>query len=207
MEKKSSVASVVGALHQKLVFGRRVRILADRLATRIPASARVLDVGCGDGTIDVLIASQRPDVSIEGTDVLVRPKTQIPVRQFNGAKLPYPDSDFQVVMFVDVLHHARDPLALLREAARVGKMILIKDHFCEGFLAGPTLRLMDWVGNAPHGVPLLYNYWSKLQWSEAFREIGLIPSEVAESPRLYPPPASWLFDRGLHFVACLERRH
>jgi SAM-dependent methyltransferase len=200
------VAEFVGALHQRLVHGRRVRVLANRLAALIPARSRVLDVGCGDGTIDVLIAAQRPDLSVEGIDVLVRPGAHISVRPFDGSKIPYPDASFDIVMFVDVLHHTLDPKLLLREAARVAKMILIKDHFREGFLSGPTLRLMDWVGNAHHGVALPYNYWSRAQWNAALEELKLKTAEITESLGLYPPPASWLFERDLHFVARLERR-
>ena len=73
------------------------------------------------------------------------------------ANFRHPDASFDVVMFVDVLHHTDDPLLLLQEAQRVGKIILVKDHFRKGFLAGPTLRFMDWVGNAHHGVVLPYN--------------------------------------------------
>jgi len=172
----------------------------------VPADcATALDVGCGDGTVDLLIVRQRPDVSIQGIDVLVRSKTRIPVQPFDGAHIPYPDTSFDAVMFVDVLHHAADPHLLLREAARVGRIILVKDHFCENYFANIKLRLMDWVGNAHHGVALPYNYWSRYQWSEAFGQLGLKTCEIKTLLGLYPPPASWIFERGLHFVARLER--
>jgi hypothetical protein len=38
---------------------------------------------------------------------------------------------------------------------------LIKDHTLNGFLAGLTLRFMDWVGNACYGIALPYHYWSQ----------------------------------------------
>jgi SAM-dependent methyltransferase len=198
------VAATVGALHQRLVFPRRVRVLANHLSGLIPAGSRILDVGCGDGTIDSVILQQRGDVSIEGVDVLVRPQSQIPVLPFDGSTIPYPNKTFDIVMFVDVLHHTEDPRVLLREAARVGKAILIKDHFRQGFLAGPTLRFMDWVGNAHHGVALPYNYSTKAQWKVAFEALHLRANTMNESLNLYPAPASWLFDRSLHFVARLE---
>ena len=198
------MSSVVGALHANLVFGRRVRVLAGHLVSLIPENCRILDVGCGDGTIDSLIMQQRPDVTIEGIDVLVRPGAHIPVKSFDGTTIPFPDRSFDAAMFIDVLHHTDDPLVLLREAARVAKIVLIKDHFREGFLSNETLRFMDWVGNAYHGVVLPYNYWSRAQWERAFSQLNLHISSMKNSLGLYPAPASWVFDRGLHFVAALQ---
>lgn len=195
----------VGALHERFVFGRRTRVLAGQIADFLPRGARVLDVGCGDGTIDRLLLRLRPDLTIEGVDVLLRPGTHIPVRRFDGVSIPCSDASFDVAMLVDVLHHTGDPTVLLREAARVARIIVIKDHLREGFLAGPTLRLMDWVGNAHHGVALPYNYWSQKQWSVTFGDLGLEPTRMTSSIGLYPWPASWIFGRRLHFVARLER--
>lgn len=193
-------------LHDRFVSRRRVNVLASHLSALIPLRARVLDVGCGDGAIDCIIMQQRLDVSIEGIDVLVRPASQIAVHHFDGAIIPYADASFDVVMFVDVLHHTQHPAVLLTEAARVAHTILIKDHFREGFMADATLRFMDWVGNAHHGVALPYNYWRKAEWDTAFGEIGFVATSVQSSLDLYPPPASWIFDRGLHFVGKFESR-
>jgi SAM-dependent methyltransferase len=109
-------------------------------------------------------------------------------------------------MLVDVLHHAEDPLALLREAARVARTaVAIKDHLREGLAANATLRFMDWVGNGRFGVRLPYRYWTREEWREAFAETGLVVEHWNEKLALYAPPASLLFDRSLHFVARLRK--
>ena len=118
----------------------------------------MLDVGCGDGLLAFLILEKRPDLDLRGIDVLVREQTHIPVDRFDGLAIPHADASFDVVMFVDVLHHTEDPMALLGEAVRVArKTIVVKDHTLNGFLAGPTLHFLDRVGNARHDVALPYN--------------------------------------------------
>jgi len=109
------------------------------------------------------------------------------------------------VILVDVLHHAMAPRALLGEAARVGKELLIKDHYCESQFATATLMFMDWVGNAHHGVALHYEYWSRSQWEDVLDGMGLKALAVEPRLGLYPFPASCIFERGLHFVAKYKR--
>ncbi len=193
-----------GVLHEKLVFGRRVRVLSDWFAQLTPQRARVLDVGCGDGLISAMLRGKRPDVEILGVDVLLREHTHIPVQTFDGERLPFEDGAFDVVLFSDVLHHTAEPLTLQREARRVaGQCVLIKDHYRKGLGAGARLRLMDWVGNARFGVSLPYNYWTEAQWQSGWQEIGLRPEQLVTRLGLYPAPADWIFGAKLHFIARL----
>lgn len=151
-----------------------------------------------------LIKSHRKELEITGFEVLMRPERDDGIRSFDGKTIPLPDASVDVVMFVDVLHHTEDQMVLLREAVRVArKAVVIKDHCRNGLLAKSTLRFMDWVGNAHHGVALPYNYWSRQEWKQAFKALGLEPVEMRTRLGLYPWPASWLFEHGLHFAACL----
>lgn len=196
--------SVAEWLHEAYGFDRRVRVLTRELAPLLPRSARVLDVGCGDGTLDSLLLAARSDLQIEGIDVLVREDTKIEVREFDGHTIPHPDGAFDCVLFVDVLHHSDDARRLLREARRVARdCIVIKDHRRNGLLAEATLRFMDDVGNKRFGVDLPYNYLSHEEWRETFRDVGLEIRRWKQKLGIYPWPASWLFGRGLHFVAQL----
>lgn len=198
--------NVIERVHGSFVYGRRVSVLARMLAPLLPPSARVLDVGCGDGLIDSLIMQFRPDVAISGIDVLVRGHTHISVTAFNGHSIPYEAGSFDAVVFVDVLHHTKSPENLLQEAKRVSSnTIIIKDHAKNGRLGGAILRLMDWVGNAHHGVALPYNYWTRQQWRESFDALDLTVEELNAKLGLYPWPATWIFDRSLHFIAKLRR--
>ena len=196
---------ITTALHGRLVFGRRVRALAKNIETMIPSGTRtLLDVGCGDGTLARAVVRRRPEIEPNGVEIRARPQTAIPVREFDGLQLPFADQSFDVVMLVDVLHHAEEPQTLLSEVARVAaKCVIIKDHLTGAWLSHERLRLMDWVGNIGHGVPLRYAYWSPSQWADAFRVAGLREVERRERLGLYGVPLNWFFERRLHFVSRL----
>jgi len=201
------MSDLFGSLHEKLVFGRRVRRLSEGLLEVVPRGSTILDVGCGDGQIGANLANSGRDLSVRGIDVLIRPQVHIPVTQFDGAKIPFEDGSFDVVMFVDVLHHTNDPSALLIEARRVTKRyLLLKDHFRTGPIGNVTLRAMDWFGNAHHGVVLPYNYLSESEWNRIYRRLELGVVKMKRKLSLYPFPAEMLFGRGLHFIALLEKK-
>lgn len=198
--------TLLNQVHNTVVFGRRVRVLAQALAGAIPGPGSVLDLGCGDGQIASELMKLRPDLAVEGVDVLLRPVTHIPVTLYDGAVLPFADQSFDYVTIIDVLHHTDDPAAVLAEAARVARLgVVVKDHLREGLLAGPTLRAMDWVGNRGHDVRLPYNYLDSAQWDAAIAAAGLVKASWQERLGLYAAPLSWAFERRLHFVALLAR--
>lgn len=195
-------------VHKNYSYSRRLLRLRQLLAQNILEGERVLDVGCGDGELASLIMHERPDIEVQGIDVLVRENTKMPIARFDGEHLPYPDNSFDVVMFSDVLHHTNDPRLLLNEAARVSKRaIVLKDHNCDGLFAHSTLRLMDWVGNSRHGVTLPYNYWPRQKWLSTFDSMGLVVQNWNEDLNIYPFWADPFFGRSLHFVARLDVTH
>ena len=193
--------------HGRFIHQRRVNVLARHLSEMIAKDASVLDVGCGDGLLASKLQHLRPDLSIRGIDVLVRSDTLIDVSPFDGKTIPVSSGGVDVVLFVDVLHHTESPGDLLAEASRVaGGQVVLKDHYLLGIAAQQTLALMDNVGNSRHGVEIPCNYQTPSQWENHYANAGLCESEVREQLGLYPPPFSWLFERSLHFIVCLDHR-
>ncbi|HXM95742.1 MAG TPA: methyltransferase domain-containing protein [Candidatus Dormibacteraeota bacterium] len=198
----------LGKFHGRFVHQRRIVILAERLATHLSPGCRLLDVGCGDGQLGALLRKKVPGLAIQGVEVQPRGDCAIPCKPFDGVHLPFPDGYFDGCLFVDVLHHTLEPSAILGDAYRVSRnFILIKDHLAETSFDHWTLRLMDWVGNRPHGVVLPYAYLSSPQWDKLIHSVGLEAVQTDRNLPLYPAPFSLLFGRKLHFISEFRKRN
>ena len=179
-------------------------MLAPSIASLLPESGTVLDVGCGSGEISAQVEATKPGLRFSGIDVVKRRSCAIPMSLYDGWDFPFADRSYDYVLFVDVLHHTSDPLMLLAEAKRVArKGIVIKDHLCDTTWARRILAFMDWVGNRQYGVALPSNFWSSQQWTEAWRKLGTEPDAWITGVGLYPRPFRPLFEHGLHFLARL----
>lgn len=192
-------------LHYKFIFRRRVRVLAHELAACIePGTNSLLDIGTGDGAVSKLIGDSHPQLKIFGIDTMARPQCAIPYSLFDGRQIPFADNTFDTCMLVDVLHHLSHIKEMLAEAKRVaGKYILVKDHLCANTIDLITLKVMDDVGNRPHGVAMKYNYLKKQDWEKIFKELGLVVITTKTRIPLYPVPFDFVFGRRLHFISLL----
>lgn len=129
---------------------------ADRARDRLVAQAalgpgmRVLDVGCGTGTLLVRLRAARPDLEVVGIDpdpgALVRARRKVAragvtvqLDQGFGDALPYPDASFDRVFSSYMLHHLEpdQKRGLLREIHRVLR-------------PGGSLHLLDFGGGHGH---------------------------------------------------------
>src|SRR5580704_2501645 len=146
---------------------------------------RILPVG----TTYRAILQLWPEVTIEGTDGLVRPRLHIPAGLFDGTTLPFTSSNFEIVTFVNVLHPTLIRRVLLLEDMRGGKRMPAEDHLRKELLT-PRLHFMDWVGNVQLRVALESKYCSEAQRPAKFDELGWKTSEMTASVKLYRTPTS-----------------
>jgi ubiquinone/menaquinone biosynthesis C-methylase UbiE len=112
------------------------------LLPRLRPDARVLDVGCGPGTITADLAGLVPDGEVTGIEaaegVLAQARQEAERRGRDNVRfetgdvyrLGYPDGTFDVVHAHQVMQHLSDPVAALREMRRVcrpGGLVAARD--------------------------------------------------------------------------------
>ncbi len=202
------LSTLMKSLHAP-VYASRLRVLTGLIAPHLREGDKVLDVGCGVGTLAHTITSNPAcpsGVVATGLERFPRGGEPIDVIAYDGGAFPFDDQSFDVVVIADVLHHEADPDALLGECARVARrLLIIKDHQVKGPFAHKRISLIDWAANAPHGVPCLYRYNTPAEWAEAVGRLPLEPREVHSRISLYPPGVDQLFGGSLQYLAVLER--
>jgi methionine biosynthesis protein MetW len=101
------------------------------IAEEIPAGSRVLDLGCGDGTLLAWLRDERGcevrGVELDENHVVEAVGRGVPVvrSDLDEGLWMFPDDAFDIVVLSQALQEVRRPAALLREILRVGDHALV----------------------------------------------------------------------------------
>ena len=144
---------------------RTVEEAAAFLLPELRSGMRLLDVGCGPGSITRGLAERLAPGQVIGLDLshetlaaarqdaAARDLANLQYEQGSVYDLPFPDASFDVVFAHQVLQHLREPGTALREMLRVvrpGGLVAVRD--------------VDW-GTA--------SYWPADPWIDRFVEVHL----------------------------------
>ena len=131
-----------------------------RIVAGVPiAGARVLDVGCGLGAVDVLLFERFGAAHVTGIDVeaplVARAAARVEaagladrvsIRMVSPGPFPFEDAAFDVVFSKDSMIHIPDKRALYRDIHRVlapGGWMVLSDWFGNGLEPTPAMR--EWL--------------------------------------------------------------
>lgn len=129
-EYRDYPATFAGGLDEKPWYESRIL----PIFYEIPLGAKVLDIGCNDGTFMAMLRDRRQcqvtGVDVSETALKEAAEKGLEVRLIDGERLPFPSGTFDVVTLMEVIAHVLDPVKTLREIQRVLKP--------GGFLIGST---------------------------------------------------------------------
>ncbi|MCY3999585.1 MAG: class I SAM-dependent methyltransferase [Bacteroidetes bacterium] len=113
----------------------------------INAPLHVLDLGCAEGYLGQQIHDQL-GARVILSDIESMNQTTLPHHQLKSGPLPWPPSHFDVVVLYYVLHHAKDPEALLREALRISnnRVMVVESVYTTSFQL-QCLKIIDRIAN------------------------------------------------------------
>lgn len=190
------------------IYEKRIAVLSKTIEAQLRPGDLVLDVGCGSGRLGKAIldsASCPKAVRVIGLENHPRGGEAIEVTAYDGQTIPLDDRAVDVVILADVLHHEPTPQRLLGESIRVARrMVFIKDHKVDGFLAQWRISFLDWAANTGYGVKCLFRYHTRDGWTQFLKPFPVKVGEEILSMNLYPPFFNFVFGKKLHYCAVLE---
>jgi ubiquinone/menaquinone biosynthesis C-methylase UbiE len=155
---------------------QRAFLKIKRLTPFLQEDETILDVGTGNGGL--VYHLQKSGYQINQT-IDIKNKSGFHSVQpliYDGKTFPFPDSSFDCIMIITVLHHTRNPEDLIKEAIRVARkrVIIMEDIYFNIFqkyitMIADSLNNMEIVGH-PHSNKTLN------QWRTIFEKNGFVKS-------------------------------
>jgi demethylmenaquinone methyltransferase/2-methoxy-6-polyprenyl-1,4-benzoquinol methylase len=179
------------------------------LVSRVPASAtRVLDVASGTAAVAIQLAWAMPERTVVGIDqspeMLAAGRARIAraglgdrveLREGRAESLPFADGEFDALTFTYLLRYVDDPLATMRELARVvrpGGVIAMQEFGLPRGVWRPLWELYVRVGLPLAGAvvspgwrevgvflgPSIRNFHERVSLEDVWREAGIADVRV-----------------------------
>jgi ubiquinone/menaquinone biosynthesis C-methylase UbiE len=138
----------------------------------IKKGERLLDLGCGSG----IVAKAFQDffqAKVIGVDIRDQRIFNFPFEIIDGKTLPFSEKSFDTVLISYVLHHSNDPVALLKEAKRVSKKIIIYEDLPETLLSKIYCKFHSITFNKFFQKNSNSSFKTSEEWEKIFQKIGL----------------------------------
>lgn len=164
MSQKTETATYTHGHHASVLRSHTWRTALNSAGFLLPhlkPDMKILDIGCGPGTITVDLAEYVPQGHITGLeragDVLEKGRacakergvTNIDFVVGDGNALDFADNTFDVVFCHQVLQHVRDPVGILKEMRRVAKpggIVAARESDYGSFTWYPEVEgMQDWA--------------------------------------------------------------
>jgi SAM-dependent methyltransferase len=141
----------------------RINPIIASFAAAIKPHSRVIDIGAGKGLLAQEMARQF-SARVTLVDVARYNQTDLPLTVCDSRALAFADNCFDYALLSFVLHHSRNPDAILREALRVAREVIVIENDVRGKLRGALTRLIDSWPAIRYGTPPCYIARTREEW-------------------------------------------
>jgi ubiquinone/menaquinone biosynthesis C-methylase UbiE len=149
----------------------RVQDILRKIVPHLHKKYKILDIGSGSCEV----AKSLRDAGYDVTPLDIVNKSFYPdffPTLYDGKHLPFADNSFDIVLLITVLHHTKQPVEILREAARVAPRIIVMEDLYRGMFQKYMTFAMDSVTNREFfGHP--HTNMTREQWEKVFQNLNL----------------------------------
>lgn len=154
----------------KYLYKRRSMYYADLVSPYIIKGEKVLDVGAGTGIISKIL-SRKADVNL--LDIKDYNQTDLPLKLFDGKKIPFKDKSFDTVLLLTVFHYIPNQVEFLKELKRIANKIIIVDDVHKTAFGKFISNLNDTIVSNTVGIFTKFNFLKDEEFKKMFRKAGL----------------------------------
>jgi ubiquinone/menaquinone biosynthesis C-methylase UbiE len=163
----------------------RANRIANIVCPLLSNGESVLDLGCGD----LLVADsiqRKKSVKITGIDVINTNLTELPLKIYNGRRIPFEDKSFDKTYVSFVFHHTDGIESLLKECIRVTrKRVVILEDVYENKVDLLITKILDYTNkfSASRYMKIPFNFKTEKEWMKLFSKLKV---KDVKSQQIYP---------------------
>ncbi len=169
---------------------------------------RILEIGCGNGDRILLLRSlgfsiTGVDISSEMVELAGSRVGKAFVTQCDAKELEFQDNEFDISLLLNTLEFVCDPVAVLREAARVSRRKVIVACFNSFSTMGLKAMLWRLIG---HGAFSTMRTYTHLQLSALIKKAmgRVLKTYISPYNEMFPPIFFFLISLKLEALALME---
>lgn len=197
MQGKSSLERVTSNKYQKHFYEVSSKFVDDY--KDLLSRGKILVVGHGLGYQAYLINEINQNVEALDIEMDERAVLKEKVTLYKGARMPFKDNEFDVVICAHVLHHTRSPEKLFGEIVRVskGKIIIVEELYSN--ILGKMISILNCFKKNKLAKQKTKIYWGSIFSKDAFK--GLIKKyklevkEEKERKKLYFSAFTYILEK------------
>lgn len=146
---------------------RKLALIRDWLSK----ADNILEIGSGPGS--VLREFRAAGYTVEGLDVIDGSySADLKPALYDGTQMPYASTEFDTALLLTVLHHTENPDAVLSEAARIARRVIIIEDVYSSAWQRKYTKLADSITNLEFfGHP--HSNRSDREWKDTFERLNL----------------------------------